>query len=246
MRKIFHDRFVKPSFFTNKRLVPLSSEEQATLLDRTPDSYTINDWMQIFSPSAPAGTYEEMMYFFPFVVDFLENARDDDCDLVQGVVTALHHFKSWLASDGFLVTCHNAISDVFALWTNIFEIHHMDAATMRQRGSHLEHYDFVIKSQLVSTLLDELALCGEFDLLVSLLDRLSFTPPKWTTSAWLLEIASGFRLHGQSDWRKIYHRFSDDSFVRAHWQRLSSSVEALAQIPRTYFVELSQLLGLTV
>ncbi len=125
--KVYVLNFLCPEFFAKK-------DEDFNWLD-----YKI-----LFGPYAPAGTYEEVVYFLSNVFIYLRTNDDvDTLELISHLVWFCSEFLDKLEEDGLSDFVKFEISECLDQWIKDFKIIHFNKKACESKGWKRDHFDLV-------------------------------------------------------------------------------------------------------
>jgi hypothetical protein len=158
---------------------------------QTPDNQlTFGDFRTIFHWSTPAGTYEETVYFLPLALDYMWHKPDEAREFFSGLMCFVSENVERLRQDGLLSHIQRVFHSCFENWTGRFIVQHFDKAACEEKGWKLQYSDYVLNSEAVQELLEDLRRYPACEPLGSELLNSLVSAGGGPKSAWLLEFAS--------------------------------------------------------
>lgn len=222
----------RPANFTVGMDFDAPGNEIQYILEKADDQLLLEDYLTIFQPRSPGGEYEEVVYFLPLAIQYIECHADVAADLISGVVSFVS-FEARLKEDGLVGPSRDAMLRCFVEWTSAFEIRQADC-----RGRTCYYVD---RSCAVMELIESLVLFkSHSDLAEQMIADLSDPQGSPVRAAWFVELARKHRgLEFSEITPAIIAILSDDTIIH----RNIALISELRAIPAGYYANVTMVLG---
>ena len=172
---------------------PHDDFNQATLkqiLAKNDKDFTWSDYSFLYRPYAPAGTYEEVMYFLPETFLYLKTHENDALDLIPPIIWFCSENIDKLTKDGLAEIIKFEIMKCLNEWIKDFRIIHFDKDACFEKGWKFSHRDLVVNLESICEVTTELIKYKVFNNLAFLffeqLTQFNNDPIK---ASWFLELS---------------------------------------------------------
>lgn len=158
------------------------------LLATNDDAFGYTEYLRLFGPHLPAGTYEEVMYFLPQGFDYLKTHEDEALDLAASIFGFCSKNFYKLEDDSLVSTIEREILDCLNYWTRDFRVIHYDKAACRKNGWRTNYFDYVTNTETICQATSDLVEFSTFsDLAVQFAKSLAHHNGDVIKASWFLE-----------------------------------------------------------
>ncbi len=119
------------------------------LLAQSDDDFGFTEYIRLFGPHLPAGTYEEVMYFLPQGFSYLKMHEDEALDLVTSIFGFCSKNFYKLEDDALIEVIEKEILDCLQYWARDFRILHYDKNACKLKGWGRDHFDYGINAETI-------------------------------------------------------------------------------------------------
>ena len=182
----------------------------------TPDSQMgVRQYINLFGPHLPAGTYKESIYFLPQAFRYLLLHERDAFELVTAIIGFVSINTKFLAEDGILETVRDCMRECFSYWVREFQVIHFDKKACRQKGWGIEYDDAVVNSELIAIgTTDLVRFHYNADLAEEFVRGLAFNTDDPVKAAWFLEYSrSQHAVYHPPVYEPITNLINDDELL---------------------------------
>jgi hypothetical protein len=211
----FLTKYARPSKFSNP-YNHFSTKELSIILKKADDELEWYDFAKIFHFETPAGTYQEIVYFLPWVLRYFEMHAYNSREFFGNLLYFIASEEKQLREERLFTSCIDSLYSAFKNWTSTFKVVHYDKEACRKKGWGLEYDDVVERCEVVFEFIDDL--CYEENLSFLATDLVKFLADvtnEPVRSAWFLEYV--YRN------RKYYGFYSDEN-IQALKQKMKKDI----------------------
>jgi hypothetical protein len=208
-----------------------TADHLESILATNDSEFVFTEYVYLFGPHLPAGTYEELMYFLPLAFAYLAEHGADAYEMVLPMVGYTSDYAEYLKTDGLLEIVGDCFQECLQSWTKTFTIIHF--GSYKNRTS--EYRNIVKCLSLLSETIYEMrryktfaAVAGEF---VQQLGKNESDPIK---AAWFLAYAADEYLRDEQTPKMFKFKFDAIQSAILDHERLKNAAQLVRRDPTLY------------
>ena len=126
-----------------------TEEHLYEILDTRDDQLEWHHFQSLLGPFVPAGTYDEVIYFYPKAFSFVLENDEAATNLVTSLVWFASEFADRLANDGLLDVTRQNLTACFDHWTDNFNVIYFNRRRCKEKGWGIGYFDYVKHSEVI-------------------------------------------------------------------------------------------------